>query len=93
MPAMDTPLRDEIKEGINLKPLFKHMQTPLRKEIEFKHMQTPLHKQIEKGLQLKIHASWKEELKKATLTWVRLKANSFPTLAGMNLSRPDFPLP
>ena len=34
MPKMDTPLRVEIKEGINLKPLFNHMQTPLRKEIE-----------------------------------------------------------
>ena len=41
MQTMDTPLREEIKGGINLKPLFKHMQTPLRK-------------QIEKGLKLKV---------------------------------------
>ena len=34
MQTMDTPLREEIKEGINLKPLFKHMQIPLRNEIE-----------------------------------------------------------
>ena len=57
---IDTPLRNQIREGIDLRPTKKKMKTPLKQDIEKgvqlkltkKKLKTPLRKEIQNGKKL-----------------------------------------